>query len=110
MLARMLLAVCMDVTSQCCVLQLIAGDIIVMGSDGLFDNVSDETILSEVVKLTKAGKRASIIAQRLCAVAFNNSVDKDAMTPYCVAATEAFDMVYNGGKKDDITVLVAHVR
>lgn len=99
-----------DLTSQWCVLQLIAGDIIVMGSDGLFDNVSDETIVSEVVKLTKAGKRASIVAQRLCAVAFNNSVDKDAITPYCVAATEAFDMVYNGGKKDDITVLVAHVQ
>ena len=91
-------------------LQLIAGDIIVMGSDGLFDNVSDETILSEVLALTKAGKRSSIIAQRLCAVAFNNSVDKDALTPYCVAATEAFDMVYSGGKKDDITVLVAHVQ
>lgn len=91
-------------------LQLIAGDIIVMGSDGLFDNVSDETILSEVLALSKAGKRSSIIAQRLCAVAFNTSVDKDALTPYCAAATEAFDMVYSGGKKDDITVLVAHVQ
>ena len=81
-----------------------------MGSDGLFDNVSDETIVTEVVQLTNTGKRASIIAQRLCAVAFNNSVDKDAVTPYCVAATEAFDMVYNGGKKDDITVLAARVQ
>ena len=81
-----------------------------MGSDGLFDNVSDETIVTEVVQLTTTGTRASIIAQRLCAVAFNNSVDKDAVTPYCVAATEAFDMVYNGGKKDDITVLVARVQ
>lgn len=91
-------------------LPLIAGDTIVMGSDGLFDNVADETIVTEVVQLTDAGKRASIIAQKLCAVAFNNSVDKDAITPYCVAATEAFDMVYNGGKKDDITVLVARVQ
>ena len=91
-------------------LQLIAGDVIVMGSDGLFDNVSDDTILNEVLSQVKAGKRASVIAQRLCAVAFNSSVDKDALTPYCVAATEAFDMVYSGGKKDDITVLVAHIQ
>ena len=31
------------------------------------------------------------------------------MTPYSVGATEAFDMVYSGGKKDDITVVVAIV-
>ena len=81
-----------------------------MGSDGLFDNVADDTILHEVMACAQKGKRASVIAQRLCAVAFNNSIDKDAITPYCVAATEAFDMVYNGGKKDDITVLVAHIQ
>ena len=81
-----------------------------MGSDGLFDNVADDTILAEVHSQVTAGKRASVIAQRLCAVAFNNSVDKDAVTPYCIAATEAFDMVYSGGKKDDITVLVARIQ
>jgi protein phosphatase PTC7 len=40
-------------------------------------------------------------------VAFDNSVDKHRVTPYSRAATEAFDMVYSGGKPDDITVLVA---
>jgi hypothetical protein len=40
-------------------------------------------------------------------VAFDNSVDKHRATPYSRAATEAFDMVYSGGKPDDITVLVA---
>ena len=29
------------------------------------------------------------------------------MTPYSLGATEAFDMVFNGGKQDDITVVVA---
>ena len=28
-------------------------------------------------------------------------------TPYSLGATEAFDMVFNGGKQDDITVVVA---
>lgn len=40
-------------------------------------------------------------------VAFDNSIDKHRVTPYSRAATEAFDMVYSGGKPDDITVLVA---
>ena len=81
-----------------------------LGSDGLFDNVSDDVILAEVQKQLAARRRPSLIAQRLCALAFNNSVDKDALTPYSVAATEAFDMVYSGGKKDDITVVCAHVQ
>ncbi len=29
------------------------------------------------------------------------------VTPYSMGATDAFDMVYNGGKEDDITVVVA---
>ena len=92
------------------VLQVIPGDFLVLGSDGLFDNVSDDVILAEVQKQLAAKKRASFIAQRLCAIAFNNSVDKDALTPYSVAATEAFDMVYSGGKKDDITVIAAQIQ
>lgn len=91
-------------------MQVIPGDFLVLGSDGLFDNVSDDVILAEVQTQLTAKRRPNFIAQRLCALAFNNSVDKDALTPYSVAATEAFDMVYSGGKKDDITVVCAHVQ
>ncbi len=31
----------------------------------------------------------------------------ERVTPYSLGATEAFDMVFNGGKQDDITVVVA---
>ena len=31
----------------------------------------------------------------------------EKVTPYSLGATEAFDMVFNGGKQDDITVVVA---
>jgi len=34
-------------------------------------------------------------------------VDRNYVTPYSRDATEYFDMVYSGGKKDDITVVVA---
>lgn len=94
----------------CLNVQVVPGDFLVLGSDGLFDNVSDDVILAEVQTQLAAKKRASFIAQRLCAIAFNNSVDKDALTPYSVAATEAFDMVYSGGKKDDITVIAAQIQ
>ena len=33
----------------------------------------------------------------------------EKVTPYSLGATEAFDMVYNGGKADDITVVVARL-
>jgi protein phosphatase PTC7 len=36
-------------------------------------------------------------------------MDKRRTTPYSLAATEFFDMVYSGGKKDDITAVVVSV-
>lgn len=32
------------------------------------------------------------------------------MTPYSVSASAAFNMIYSGGKLDDISVVVARVR
>ena len=50
---------------------------------------------------------ASVLATELGKRAFQNSMDKWISTPYSLGATDAFDMVYTGGKKDDITVLTA---
>lgn len=44
------------------------------------------------------------------AKAFEAAMDKSGVTPYSQAATEAFDMVYNGGKPDDITVVVTRLQ
>lgn len=85
------------------------GDLIVLGSDGLWDNVSDEGILSVAAESESSGEPAAAMARRLAAAAFEGSVDRKRGTPYSAAATEAFGMVYSGGKKDDITVLVARV-
>jgi hypothetical protein len=52
----------------------------------------------------------SSLAHRLARLAFEASVDRSRSTPYSRAATEAFDMVYSGGKPDDITVVVAVIR
>ncbi len=53
------------------------------------------------------GQQPSGIAQRLAHLAFSHSLDRDMETPYSLGASEAFDMVYSGGKADDITVLCA---
>jgi protein phosphatase PTC7 len=53
---------------------------------------------------------ASALTRRLTALAFEHSLNKTLSTPYSAGASESFDMVYHGGKKDDITVLVCVVR
>lgn len=53
----------------------------------------------QVDKALRAGERASGMAQRLAKLAFEYSIDRRRVTPYSRAATEAFDMVYSGGKK-----------
>lgn len=85
------------------------GDVIVAGSDGLLDNLSELEMLEEVAKGQRAGLRASELAQRIAKAAFEASIDHKRVTPYSRAATEAFDMVYSGGKKDDIAVTVCIV-
>lgn len=47
------------------------------------------------------------MVQELVRMAYEASIDRKRDTPYAREASEAFNMVYNGGKKDDITVLVA---
>ena len=84
---------------------LAPGHALIMGSDGLWDNLYD----SEVARLVQAGVDAgaapAAVARSVAAAAFERSVLKRGSTPYSAAATDAFDMVYCGGKRDDITVL-----
>lgn len=88
-------------------LSLAKGDVIVVASDGLFDNVGDE----EVAERLWLGRHVAVgqLAQFLCDTAFQRSVDKRADTPWARAARDEFNLVYNGGKRDDITVVLAKV-
>jgi protein phosphatase PTC7 len=107
------------------------GDIIIMGSDGVFDNLTDQEILEEAFQhiykyqegqddilsvdhLYQSSspilrKVAGDIASSLADKSFWKSVDKSAETPFSTAASEAFDVVYRGGKKDDITIICSLV-
>jgi len=92
------------------------GDIIVAGSDGLFDNVEEITIFEQAIDVMQnkaKGKDlatvAKLISTSITELAFNTSLNKSVVTPYSRGASEAFDMVYSGGKKDDICVVVGVV-
>lgn len=93
------------------VMQVLPGDIVVLGSDGLFDNVSDGEVVTIAEQLLRENCcTPSELARCLLHNAYHNSLDRTKATPYSMAATEVFDMVYSGGKKDDISVVVAKVR
>merc|ERR1711934_108827 len=98
------------------------GDMIVIGSDGLWDNVFDDEILSilaspqekELLEHEDNGGEASLLpfraAVHLAHRAFELSVDSTWLSPFALE----FQGVQNnttlkGGKPDDITVVVAHV-
>jgi protein phosphatase PTC7 len=91
-----------------------------MGSDGLWDNLSESEILELVEQSFRStGYQRGLGAESRAAVnrasgavvsaAYAASMDKRRTTPYSLAATENFDMVYSGGKKDDITAVVVNV-
>jgi protein phosphatase PTC7 len=86
--------------------ELTSGDIIIMGSDGIFDNVSDDMILDTV----GTGKdKASQIAKKICNVSRKQSLDKESVTPYSKQAQRRGIPDYQfgiGGKVDDIGCVV----
>eukprot|EP00884_Botryococcus_braunii_P019435 jgi/Botrbrau1/6175/Bobra.0344s0016.2 len=93
--------------AQCFNIPVEAGDVVVMGSDGLWDNLAQDRMVAEVREALAAKEKAPELMRRLSHTAFNKSIDREADTPYSLGATEAFQMVFRGGKPDDITVLVA---
>ncbi|XP_031484845.1 probable protein phosphatase 2C 26 isoform X3 [Nymphaea colorata] len=95
--------------------EVMEGDTIVMGSDGLFDNVFDH----EIVSVTSTHKDASEAATALASLANKHSIDVEFDSPYAKEARDqGFDVSIwqkllgrklTGGKLDDITVIVGQV-
>jgi len=87
-----------------------SGDVVILGSDGLWDNIAVTTLAKTVTGEILKGSRPSVIAQRLAGMAFEAAMDRKGSTPYSEGASEEFDMIYSGGKPDDITILVTHLQ
>ncbi|GHJ85949.1 hypothetical protein NliqN6_2351 [Naganishia liquefaciens] len=90
--------------------QVEEGDIIVMCSDGLSDNLFDEDILEIIAAHTPPDSPAQpqALSEALCKSAEEASEETGSASPFmCRAIEEGLDFM--GGKKDDISVLVAVV-
>ncbi|GAB2274276.1 hypothetical protein Dimus_009042 [Dionaea muscipula] len=96
-------------------IELMEGDMIVMGSDGLYDNVFDQEIISTVAEHSDVAEAAKALAS----LAKDHSTDSNFDSPYSLEArARGFDVPVwkkilggrvTGGKLDDITVIVARV-
>ncbi|XP_051150081.1 probable protein phosphatase 2C 55 isoform X2 [Andrographis paniculata] len=84
------------------------GDVIIAGTDGLFDNLYNNEIAAVVVHGMRAGLGPQVTAQKIAALARQRAQDKDRQTPFSTAAQEA-GFRYYGGKLDDITVVVSYI-
>lgn len=89
--------------------QIFSGDTIIMGTDGLFDNVFLPKIIEQVKVFRKENLSPQHLAGKLISMAHEASLDKKVETPYSRGFTEAFNLSSTGGKPDDITVIVAYV-
>jgi len=81
------------------------GDLVVVGSDGLFDNLFDDEILDMTLRAHEPVTISQLIARRAYAVAN----DKNAISPFSHIARQCGWPLAIGGKLDDITVVVARV-
>lgn len=104
--------------------RLAVGDVVVLASDGLWDNMYVPAVLDVLVRsrVTSSGQqrrrrrvhrqvvewRAHVAARELAVQALAASNDRKWKSPFAKEAA-AVGRDYRGGKPDDITVLVAYV-
>ncbi|KAF7148454.1 hypothetical protein RHSIM_Rhsim03G0031700 [Rhododendron simsii] len=88
---------------------VIPGDIVVAGTDGLFDNLYESEIEELVFRgIHVQGNFPEELASTIAKFALINSMDRFAVCPFTIAAQEA-GLEFTGGKIDDITVVVAYI-
>jgi protein phosphatase PTC7 len=92
-------------------LGLISGDVVIAASDGLFDNLFDEEIVEFVEENLTGNMRdeAELLAKGLGQLAYQRSLSLTEATPFSKKAAE-INRLYQGGKSDDITILVFIVK
>lgn len=86
------------------------GDVILVATDGVFDNVPDQMLLTELSRVQ--GERDPVkiqhVANSIAWMARSLAFDDKFMSPFAISA-QANGIHTVGGKPDDITVLLATV-
>nr|XP_051204740.1 putative protein phosphatase 2C 23 [Lolium perenne] len=83
------------------------GDVLVVGTDGLFDNVFDADLERLVRMGTTLGFSPKNMADVVAGVAYEISMSGSTDSPYSSDSRKLRGDRRRGGKQDDITVLVA---
>jgi len=87
-------------------------DIVVVGTDGLFDNVDEKQIIDTIKPLMKGTENilnTAHAADAIAQLAYKLSLDRTYFSPFARKAKE-YNYRFRGGKSDDITVLVGQVK
>ena len=87
-------------------------DIIVAGSDGLFDNMYDDQIREVMIPFIKASDELldpELVAQMIAKQAEKLSLNTKWMSPFAKAAYNNY-YDFRGGKHDDVTVVVSQIK
>lgn len=87
--------------------ELIPGDLVIMGSDGIFDNVGDDLLLDLIAKNGKLNP--SQLSKKICELSRKQSLDRQSATPYAKQAQRRGDQDFKdglGGKVDDASCIV----
>ena len=84
------------------------GDIIVVASDGLFDNVFLDDIADILQDWETTSTNLDDLANRLSTTARNLSLEDSKDSPFALLAKEN-DIMWGGGMPDDVTVVVLRV-
>ncbi|PWA52321.1 protein phosphatase 2C family protein [Artemisia annua] len=95
-------------TNQVFSIPVAPGDVIVAGTDGLFDNLYNSDITAIVVHAVRAGFEPQVTTQKIAALARQRALEKNRQTPFSAAAQEG-GFRYFGGKLDDITIVVSYI-
>lgn len=89
--------------------QVLKGDLVIVGSDGLFDNMYNEDIIKVVNdNINKASKTLQSTADDILRETYRLSLDRSYISPFAKHAEE-HNLYFRGGKSDDITIVVGEI-
>ncbi|CAI5744705.1 unnamed protein product [Peronospora destructor] len=83
---------------------VLEGDLIILATDGLFDNVDEEDLL----EIVRTEPDLETMTRKLVQKAYDLSLDRSRDSPFARLAKEN-DMLWGGGIPDDITVIASRV-
>lgn len=86
------------------------GDVIVTATDGLFDNLYEQEIISIVSKSMQTTLKLEDITKFLATSAQEVGQSTSRRSPFADAAEASGYVGYSGGKLDDVTVILSYVQ